>query len=34
MLPEVQYPFEYRLTGTGVSVSWYWSFSRLVLEFH
>ena len=33
MSQEVQYPFEYQLSDTGVSVGWYWSFSRLVLEF-
>ena len=27
MLREVQYPFEYQLTGTGVSVGWYWESS-------
>ena len=26
MLLEVQYPFQYQLSGTGVSLSWYWSF--------
>ena len=34
MLPEVQYPFQFQLSGTGVSVSWYCSFNRLVLQYH
>ena len=31
MSQEVQYPFEYQLSDTGVSVGWYRSFNKLVL---
>ena len=27
-----EYRFQYRLTGTGVSYRWYWSFTYVVLE--
>ena len=33
MLSELQYPSSTSTIDTGVSVSWYWSFNRVVLRF-
>ena len=29
-----QYHFWYRITGTGVSIGWYWSFKQLTLQWY